>query len=151
MGDPKKNKKRIKVSRSKFDFINCFAKGKYFLENNPINQQTQKDLEKLLYDKSIDVNKDNPHNLLALPTELRNKIFELLPSWEKYLNNLKVTFEDNKPIKNKKDFNKMTNIDKRRWVFLEIIDYLENKNYKLDRRYLWEKQDKLVESSICYL
>lgn len=95
-------------------------------------------METYLYDKSVEFSRDNKSNFLLFPIEIREKLLNLLPKWEKYLSNLKITFEETKSIKSNKHFDKLINIDKKKFVFLQIIDYLElkgnkNKDHKHDK------------------
>jgi hypothetical protein len=75
----KPNNSKINTSLPKFDFLNCFSKVKHFLDNKPINNKTQEELEELLYDTCTNFIKESEQNFLSFPTELRLKIFNLLP------------------------------------------------------------------------
>lgn len=71
---------KIQTSLPKrFDFINCFNTVKNFIDNNPINKDTQERLELLLYNKRVEFNNNTDDNFLALPKEWRVKILDLLP------------------------------------------------------------------------
>lgn len=108
----------LNSSIPKFEFLGCYTTVKHFLENNSINDRTQKELETFLYDKSVEISRDSKPNFLIISTELRKTLLDLLPKWDTYITNLKTSYEVSKSIKNK-EFNKLTNTDKRKSLFLD--------------------------------
>ena len=141
----------IRGSRPKFSFLGCFYIVKHLLEKGPIGQQTQKELERFLYEKSVDFSKENRHTFLNFPRELREKLLNIIPEWEKYITNLKITFEENKSINNK-DFYKLSNIDKNRSVFFKIINSLETKNgNEKDKRKELKHNKIIAKMLLCLL
>ena len=140
-----------------FDSIGCFSKIKKFLESKPINNKTQEELEVLLYHKSVNSllsfsekksNKDSIDNGREFPSELKVKLLSLMRIWEKHLTDLKRSFENNKSIKNKVDFYEMTDVDKKKLLFLEIINYLKKgENNKTDLSEIPENSDSIHSKS----
>lgn len=59
------NKNTNILSSNRMSFLEVFDKVKYFLDNNPINNDTQINLETLLYNKSLDMASNKSDNFLG--------------------------------------------------------------------------------------